>query len=185
MEKKRKRDFMEKNTVHNFTGFAVRNGAVSENRIRRMTMWGCDGEHHATWEAIEYLNENNDTHYAEDLGVKVIGKCTGSCCGKMFKVGGFLGPYHKTPMEHTSVFVIHTTDKDTATMAMDLLDGYNVKYNVEDERIVVISTKEPDDEFRLAEMAMQMNLRQVGRVCPICEANGETVCGHLTFKGVI
>lgn len=37
-------------------------------------------------------------------------------------------------------------------------------------------------DYRLAEMAFQMNYGQVGMVCPVCEKKRLSVCGHLTFS---
>lgn len=40
--------------------------------------------------------------------------------------------------------------------------------------------------FRLAEMAFQMNYKQVGYLCSVCEEDGiKGACGHLTFDGKI
>lgn len=42
------------------------------------------------------------------------------------------------------------------------------------------------EDFGLAEMDFQMNYRQVGMLCPVCEkANVKGCCGHLTFDGKI
>jgi hypothetical protein len=43
------------------------------------------------------------------------------------------------------------------------------------------------NDFRLAEMAFQMNYRQVLNICPVCKVKypDEQTCGHLTFQGRI
>lgn len=41
------------------------------------------------------------------------------------------------------------------------------------------------EDFRLAEMACQMNYHQLKGPCPICKESGETHCGHLTFGASI
>lgn len=44
------------------------------------------------------------------------------------------------------------------------------------------------DALRMAEMAFQMNHRQVGMICPHCKADDdydERTCGHLTFTTFI
>ena len=73
-----------------FSGFAVRNMAISNDRKRKSVMYGCDGHEHAIWTVKECLSKDLIvTEFAEDLGVKIIGPCTGSCKGK-HKVGEFL-----------------------------------------------------------------------------------------------
>lgn len=44
-----------------------------------------------------------------------------------------------------------------------------------------------EEDLHNAEMAFQMNFRQVGKICPHCDGQieGETVCGHLTFSTFI
>ncbi len=43
-----------------------------------------------------------------------------------------------------------------------------------------------NDEFRLAEMAFQMNYRQIGSMaCSVCEKAGMQICGHLIFGSKI
>jgi len=79
--------------LNSFVGFSVRYGAVTKNRTRQMVMFGCDGTNHATWTATEWLDDSFTTTYATDQGVKVIGKCTGSCKGKR-SIGRFLGDEH-------------------------------------------------------------------------------------------
>jgi len=73
-----------------FSGFAIRNMAISNDKTRESVMYGCDGHNHAIWTIKEYLSKDLiTTEFAEDLGVKVICPCTGSCKGK-HKVGEFL-----------------------------------------------------------------------------------------------
>jgi len=73
-----------------FSGFAIRNLAITDDRKRISIMCGCDGNKHAIWTVKEYLSKDLIvTEFAEDLGVKVIGPCNGSCKGKK-KVGEFL-----------------------------------------------------------------------------------------------
>ena len=86
---------------------------------------------------------------------------------------------------YRSWFVIDITDVDTKVVAERLLKEYNRPYTVDNDCIIVYSTEGKDHDYRLIEMAMQWNLYQVGAVCSVCKANGEDVCGHLTFKGVI
>ncbi len=74
---------------HHFTGFSVHHLAMSKNGTRKMKMYGCDDRNHAVWTATEWLDADGKVTYAEDHGVEVIGKCTGTCKGKT-SVGGFI-----------------------------------------------------------------------------------------------
>lgn len=85
--------FFKEKELNRFEGFSVRYGAMSKNKARMMTMYGCDGTNHAIWKATEWLNSVGEAGYAVDHGVKVIGKCTGTCKGKGF-CGGFDGDNH-------------------------------------------------------------------------------------------
>jgi hypothetical protein len=78
-----------------FDIFSSRNGAMSKDLKRKMFAYGCDGKHHAVWTATEWLDENGDTTYAEDHGIRVICKCNGRCKDKFLtkdgkSKGGFL-----------------------------------------------------------------------------------------------
>lgn len=52
---------------------------------------GCDGEDHAEWTAKVYYKDG-EVNFAEDLGVKDIGPCDGSC-GKDYFGGFFYTPH--------------------------------------------------------------------------------------------
>jgi hypothetical protein len=70
-----------------------------------------------------------------------------------------------------------------------LMSGYNVVMKPTRIGFVmymkVIHTTETHADFRLAEMACQINYHQIGGVCPICKEEGEAHCGHLTFGAAI
>lgn len=95
---------------YNFTGFGVRYCAISLDNKRKMFMYGCDGTEHGIWTGTEKLNEHGDTIYAWDHGVKIIGKCTGSCKGKN-PIGGFLGNDHPS-IKITKQLVIEPIPED-------------------------------------------------------------------------
>jgi len=75
--------------------------------------------------------------------------------------------------------------------AMFILSHYQVKFQAFSDAENPLSTEiVVDEEIRegdlnLAEMAFQMNYRQVGYICPFCvrEDPEAKTCGHLTFKG--
>lgn len=77
------------------------------------------------------------------------------------------------------MFIIDTKNKKSNTIAFSLIKEYELKFDIVHGLIIIKS--ENNDNFRLSEVAFQMNLSQKGNVCKICETNGETVCGHLTF----
>jgi hypothetical protein len=75
--------------------------------------------------------------------------------------------------------------------AMFILSHYQVKFqafsDAEDplSTEIVVDEEGREGDLRMAEMAFQMNFRQVGKICPSCKREDpeETICGHLTFKG--
>ena len=76
-----------------------------------------------------------------------------------------------------------TIDPSHYTEVVELLFSYNVlvAINVAEGFIKVMPLDNDTYNFRLCEMAFQMNFKQGGRVCPVCEKNGATTCGHLHF----
>jgi len=88
------------------------------------------------------------------------------------------------------LFCVITKKPENAFDVMVSLSIYNPLYrvlvNYDDEPnsivLVVYKNKDAGENFRLAEMACQMNYPQVGMVCPVCEKKGLDICGHLTFK---
>jgi len=81
--------------------------------------------------------------------------------------------------------------EESIRFTLDMAPYYAVrKYVRLDGNVALVI--EPDvggmDDFRLAEMYCQMNMRQVGIwKCPICRDKGELgdTCGHLVFERFI
>jgi len=99
------------------------------------------------------------------------------------------------PEEDTFFCIIIKKPEDVFNV-MVLLNIYDPQYRVlinyddEPNSVVLIVYKnllvpflDASENFRLTEMACQMNYYQVGSMtCPVCEKEGLDVCGHLTFK---
>ena len=89
----------------------------------------------------------------------------------------------------SNFFYVQAPTADDMEKACDLILQYGKVVNFEplsEKDIVVSQVGEDYDNFRLCEMAFQMNFRQKrGLVCPMCETKGKTTCGHLTFTTVI
>jgi len=90
------------------------------------------------------------------------------------------------------MFVIKPTKAIDLQQAIFILSFYQVKYHsISDGEdpgtaILVVDKENKEGDLYLAEMAFQMNFRQVGNVCPVCkEETGERVCGHLTFSSFV
>ncbi len=88
-------------------------------------------------------------------------------------------------------FIVNITTADSALLALFLLSNYMLhtqilsdSENHNSTKIVVFDEFRGGD-FRLAEMAFQMNFKQVGTVCFVCEGEQLHTCEHLTFEGVI
>lgn len=97
------------------------------------------------------------------------------------------------------MFCIKLSDmaRDDIMHAMFLLSYYHVSaqlfsdgddpdstYMVVEGPAAIMENNEVVDNVGMAEMAFQMNHRQVGFICPHCENdddNEEKTCGHLTF----
>ncbi len=85
-------------------------------------------------------------------------------------------------------FVVEPQSPEAILEMFNLLEPYQVQHYIlpGDDRLPVLVVLESiysdNDDLRLAEMAFQMNYKQVHSVCPVCYAEGENLCGHLTFK---
>jgi hypothetical protein len=83
------------------------------------------------------------------------------------------------------MFIVKPTTHVDYKAALNLIADYSVDYNVMQKlgktHIVVMGEEGREGHFRLCEKAFQMNFRQSGKVCFICEGVGEEVCDHLTF----
>jgi len=103
-------------------------------------------------------------------------------------------------MVEDSFFCIKYDNREDGFDAMLLVAEYDLKFSMthnDDGTGVLVVYKDICDHcgcvecnggggnFRLAEMAFQMNYRQVDSVCPVCYKEGEDLCGHLTFNGRI
>lgn len=105
-------------------------------------------------------------------------------------------------------FCINPVDGEAGFDALILVGEYNLKFSMlpnddtdspstiivhaGDEPEVIVMGEVPDEvheyhasNYRLCEMAFQLNYRQTGVVCPVCEKEGLDVCGHLTFGEVV
>ena len=75
--------------------------------------------------------------------------------------------------------------------AMFILSHYQVKFQAFSDAEnplsteIVVDEEMRDGDLRMAEMAFQMNYRQVGWICSQCKEKypEDTTCGHLTFEG--
>ena len=91
------------------------------------------------------------------------------------------------------MFTILISSADDLLQALFVLSYYQVKFQTFSDAEnpfsteIVVDEEMREGDLRLAEMAFQMNYRQVGHICPSCQRDypEEKSCGHLTFKGQI
>lgn len=86
------------------------------------------------------------------------------------------------------MFIIESEDAKMTGAAINLITEYDVNFTIHnDENLIIIKVMERDDnyeDYRLCEMAFQMNYRQKGTVlCGHCDE--EVACGHLVFNSII
>lgn len=86
------------------------------------------------------------------------------------------------------MFIVETDCNETIAAAFKMLAEHKVNFHVSntDTHIVIIVSIRDDmyDDFRICEMAFQMNFRQKGT--PLCgHCKDEVACGHLVFTKVL
>lgn len=91
------------------------------------------------------------------------------------------------------MFVVKCKNAFDYGVVTNILSTYDVHIKMDvgvTTMLVVTERNGNEQDYRLCEMAFQMNMRQEGNLCPVCRARieetgeGDAVCGHLTFTTV-
>ena len=95
----------------------------------------------------------------------------------------------------SNFFVVEPQSPEDILEMFDILKHYQIQHYtmpVENKQpVLVVMEAVHEDEggvgsLGLAEMAFQMNFKQVGVLCPVCKEEGVSgCCGHLTFNNMI